>query len=237
MPRYGEPPEAMTPFAQVLVNYMWNRRPWNRPPLTAPQLAVKIGVPKQSITNWILRGSVPPFETILIILAKLGISMRELYDAYAAAGLAVPAWDDAELARLAEAGAPAPTEVPDTPRRRKPTTVTTSNAPAPRPYVTPAPYDATAAQADEYQRIIAQTEATMRASGAPESLIADVIAHIRTSQNQPPNASPIHQHLIEEHTDNQGEDDSEDKNELDTTSQPSTSRPSGKHRAGHSQPS
>ena len=189
MPQYTEPPENVTPFAQVLIDYMWNRRPRNRPPMTYTQLAVRLGVPKQSISNWILRGSVPPLDTIFIIMAKLGIPLSTLYSAYVASNLTVPAWDAAALATAASAD-----DTPDTPRNRKPAAVPLpanihmvhegnednqithqDDTPRIRAYAPHQLHTPIEADAQMLARLIAQTEVTMRAEGIPESTIVSVV--------------------------------------------------------------
>lgn len=119
MPRYTQPTE-LTPFAQVLVDYMWNRRSPTRAPMAVPQLASKLGVPRQNVSNWIYRGTVPNFEVVLAVLAGLNIPLRALYDAYQRAGLTVPRWDEQDTAST---NAPASSGNPAIPRNRKPTAV------------------------------------------------------------------------------------------------------------------
>ena len=135
MPRIAEPTE-LTPFAIVITNYMWNRRPPNRRPLTTSQLAARLGVPRQSVNNWVYKGNVPTIEAVLAILAQLDIPLRELYDAYRNAGIAVPRWDESDPNAPIIHGA----HVVD--RRGKQTTgpipQDEDDAPAPRPY-TPQP--------------------------------------------------------------------------------------------------
>jgi transcriptional regulator with XRE-family HTH domain len=121
MPRYIQPPE-LTPFAQVLLDYMWNRRNPTQAPLGVAQLAARLGVPRQNVNNWIARGTVPTFEVILAVLARLDIPLRTLYDAYQRAGLTVPRWDE----RDTTANAPASSEISEAPaisRSRKPTAI------------------------------------------------------------------------------------------------------------------
>lgn len=119
MPRNTQPTE-LTPFARVLVDYMWNRRSPTRPPMNVPQLATKLGVPRQNVSNWIYRGTVPNFEVVLAVLARLNIPLRALYDAYQHAGLTVPRWDEHDTAST---NAPAGSENPAIPRNRKPTAI------------------------------------------------------------------------------------------------------------------
>lgn len=209
MPRYAELPDEMTPFGQLLIDYMWNKRPPNRPPLSPNQLAIKLGVPKQNTNNWLFRASLPPFETMMAVLAKLDIPLRDLYDAYKRAGILMPRWDEHDTALPA----PSLADLPPTPRTRKATAVPTGAnipeketekdkaeaeaeaTPAPRPSVPP---QQTPSVPDEWAVMIAQTEATMRAEGAPEAMIAAVVKQIRNRQSGAPNR--IQQHVIAEHS-------------------------------------
>lgn len=203
MPQHARPPEQMTPFAQVLIDYMWNKRPRNQPPLTYAQLSVRLGVPKQSVSNWILRGSVPPLDTIMVILARLGIPLRDLYDAYLQAGLPTPAWDASDASPIASG-----IEEPVTPRSRKPTVAplpaaplseSNSDVPQPKPYIPPAqPYNPEAAEAAEWDRMIAQAQAVMRAEGASDELVDAITTHLRSRQQ--PGPDPMQQHIIAEHS-------------------------------------
>lgn len=72
--------------------------------MTVPQLAAKLGIPRQNVHNWIYRAGVPSFEIILGVLARLDIPLQTLYTAYARAGITVPRWDENSppLAPLAE---------------------------------------------------------------------------------------------------------------------------------------
>ncbi len=221
MPHYTQPPEKMTPFAQLLVDYMWNKRPRNSPPLSYSQLAVRLGIPKQSISNWILRGSVPPLDTVMIVLAKLHIPLRDLYDAYSQSGLTVPAWDQAQLATmLAQEEEP---DLPATPRSRQPAAVpipsgtrpitatlatvavtdydTTDADPSAAAAAEPVPYTQPALapdESDDWNTLVAQTVQVLRDEGASEAMITSVVAHIRSRQSG--EATPIQRSLIAEHT-------------------------------------
>lgn len=180
MPRYQEA-EAMTPFAQVLTDYMWNRRPANRPPMTTSILAAKLGVPRQSVNTWIYRGTVPPIETILLVLAQLDIPLRVLYDTYKRAGLSVPRFD------ISDQEPPIVQPRKPTSQRKQtrvpvPTNATDDEEPAPRPYVTPPPLNPAAERAGEWHDIIAQTTDALRARHMPEESIQAVIASLRDRQ-------------------------------------------------------
>jgi hypothetical protein len=220
MPRYPEMPEQMTPFAKVLVDYMWNRRP----PMTTHQLAIKLGVPKQSTSNWVMRNVVPPFETIMAILAKLDIPMSVLYDAYKSAGILMPRWDAQDTDSPADRG-----KLPPTPRTRKATAVPVeldnngtnngTNNPGgyePIPYTPPAP---PADESEDWDALVEQTERLLREEGASDTLIAAVVSTIRSRQSG--EQTPIQRALIAEHS---------EPTELST--EPST-EPSGEQKTKH----
>lgn len=193
----------MTPWAQVLTDYMWNRRPANRPPMTTSILAAKLGINRTSVNTWIYRGAVPPIETILLVLAQLDIPLRTLYDAYSKAGLSVPRWDasDAEQPVIRRK------ETPQTSGGRRSRTQTrvpvptnlgdfsassasgasgasdNSEAPEPLPYTPPPPRDPAQENAEEWDRVIAQTSAALRAEGMPQATIEAVVASLRARQS------------------------------------------------------
>jgi hypothetical protein len=202
MPRYREAPE-LTPFAQVLIEYMWNRRNPTSAPLAAPQLAARLGMPRQNVYNWIYRGTVPTFEIILAVLARLDIPLRELYDAYQRAGLPVPRWDDSG----ASANVPTTSENPPISRSRRPTALPVEEierrrsvviAPAPLPYTPPPPLDPAQDAAEEWDTIIAQTARSLRQAGMPQRMVDGAVAALRARQH---NEDPFQRHVIAEHSD------------------------------------
>lgn len=216
MPRFAEIRE-LTPYGMVLTNYMWNRRRPNQRPMTTSQLAIRIGVPRQSVNNWIYLGNVPPLETVLAVLAKLDIPMRELYDAYKLSGLPVPRWDaaDTEAPQAENAGehiasrgrkattfpaadAPELPQSPATDTTAPPKAASTTDAPSPRPYVTPEPLDHATEAAAEWDRIIAQTAEALRAEGLPEASIEAAVASLRTRQSSGP--TPTERRIAAEHS-------------------------------------
>lgn len=191
MPRYPEMPDTITPFGRVLIDYMWNRRP----PMTTHQLAIKLGVPKQSTSNWVVRGVLPPFETIMAVLAKLDIPLSTLYSAYKEAGILMPRWDQQDTAEL-----PSAKEMPPTPRTRKATVVPIQlddphDAPAPLPYTPPPPVPS---QDEEWDLIIRNTQTTLRNDGVSEAAIAAILADLRRQQRG--ESTPIQRSLIAEHS-------------------------------------
>lgn len=193
MPRVAEMKE-LTPFAAVLVDYMWNRRRPNQRPLTTSQLAVRLGVPRQSVNNWIYSGNVPPLEAVFAVLAKLDIPMRALFDAYRLSGLPVPRWDEGD------AHGPYDDQAGRTfaEHTRKPTTFpiedisalsalsANATAPEPMPYTphTPAPVrDVARESAEEWDNVIAQTAKSLRDAGMSQRAVDGAIAALRARQS------------------------------------------------------
>lgn len=77
---------STTPFARMLTAYMWSQTP----PWTTTQLGNVLGVTRVRIGRWIYHDIVPELDTMLAIMARLGIPLSRLIDAYVEAGLPVP---------------------------------------------------------------------------------------------------------------------------------------------------
>lgn len=206
MPKYSEPRE-LTPWAQVLTDFMWNQRSPRRPPLNVPQLAVRLGMPRQNVGAWIYRNVVPSFEIMMAVLARLNIPLRTLYDAYATAGLPMPAWD-------ASAAATTPTpadeeELPEIPRRRSSTALPVEEierresiqgnirGPEPLPYTPQPPRDLARELAEEWDTVIAQTAKSLRDAGMPQAMVDGAIAALRARQR---GEDPFQRHIDAEHS-------------------------------------
>lgn len=67
--------EKRSAFAELLQNFMWSQRP----PLNRHQFATFLGVGRQTIYNWLDRGTRPQMQFIPLIAEKTGIPLRELY--------------------------------------------------------------------------------------------------------------------------------------------------------------
>ena len=83
-------PRKTTPFAEVLLNFMWS----HRPPWTSGDLRYHLGsvAPnKQTMQNWLYHGHSPSIPVALSVLGKLGIPISELIEAYKRAGVEIPA--------------------------------------------------------------------------------------------------------------------------------------------------
>lgn len=158
MARPKKPPrdasQQQTPFGRVLIDYMWNQRDPMEPPLTTGQLAVRVGVQRSTISNWISGRFVPPLDTVFEVLARLHIPLQRLADAYRELGMQTP-----ELLQ------------PDT-------------GPQPRSFIPPSAGQragATSAR-DEWDDMINRTVSALRDTGLDPDTIAAVIEHIRDRQ-------------------------------------------------------
>lgn len=64
-------------FADLLHEFMWSQRPpWN-----AVQLAAHLGVGRQTVYNWLNRGTKPQLQFLPLIAEKTSIPLRDLYEA------------------------------------------------------------------------------------------------------------------------------------------------------------
>ena len=129
-----------SPLGRLLLEYMWTRRPF---PLSASQLAYKVGASKQAVNAWINGGSMPHPRKLAEISRVTGIPLADLYDA---ADIPIP-----EVASPREA-----------------------------PTVSGPTLDELVAQ--EWEKMIADVVAVMRADGMGEPAIQQVVAHIRDRQ-------------------------------------------------------
>lgn len=73
-------PDDVTPFARVLLDYMWSQRP----PLNFSGLARHIGVSKATVSNWASGKTTPNRGTLELIAHKTGIPLSALYEALGA---------------------------------------------------------------------------------------------------------------------------------------------------------
>lgn len=76
-------PEPKSEFAKLLQDYMWSRRP----PLNPHKLAVKLGIGRQTVYNWLNAGTIPQPSMLPLIAEKTGIPLTKLFEA---AGYAFP---------------------------------------------------------------------------------------------------------------------------------------------------
>ena len=69
------PLEAYSPFARLLVEYMWEQRP----PLLPNQFAQRMGVRKQQVSSW-LNSDATPSPRIMVRLARgMGLPVSQLF--------------------------------------------------------------------------------------------------------------------------------------------------------------
>jgi transcriptional regulator with XRE-family HTH domain len=66
-----------TPFAQLLVEYMWEQRP----PLLPNQFAERMGVRKQALSTWLNTDAVPAPQVVVRLARGMGRPVRELMTA------------------------------------------------------------------------------------------------------------------------------------------------------------
>lgn len=77
---------SSTPFARMLTAYMWSQTP----PWSTTKLATVLGISRIRVGRWIYHDIVPELNTLLAIMARLGIPLSRLMDAYVEIGLPVP---------------------------------------------------------------------------------------------------------------------------------------------------
>lgn len=66
-----------TPFAKLLQEYMWSRRP----PLNAHKLAHHLGVGRQTVYNWLNAGTIPQATMLPNVARLIDIPLSTLYEA------------------------------------------------------------------------------------------------------------------------------------------------------------
>ncbi|HZC06488.1 MAG TPA: helix-turn-helix transcriptional regulator [Ktedonobacterales bacterium] len=89
MPRLDELKVSDSPFARVLTAFMWSKTP----PWSASKVAAVLGIQRARVAKWVYGDTTPELDTVLVVMAKLGIPVRFLIDAYAASGIPVPPLD------------------------------------------------------------------------------------------------------------------------------------------------
>lgn len=75
-----------TPFARVLLGFMWKQQP----PWTSATLAHILGIHRNRPGNWIYHDRTPELNDAIAVMAQLGIPVQALLDAYAEDGLPIP---------------------------------------------------------------------------------------------------------------------------------------------------
>lgn len=79
--------EALTKFARLIRDYMWN----HRPPLNPNSFAELVGVRSSTVAKW-RDGALPDPETMELIAHQTGMNVLELYEAAGYLSLS-EAWD------------------------------------------------------------------------------------------------------------------------------------------------
>ncbi len=69
--------EEYTPFARLLVEYMWEQRP----PLLPNQFALRMGVRKQALSTWLNSDAVPAPQAVVHLARSMGRPVRQLMTA------------------------------------------------------------------------------------------------------------------------------------------------------------
>jgi transcriptional regulator with XRE-family HTH domain len=75
--------EGYTPFARMIVEYMWAQRP----PLLPSQFAVQMGIPKQVISKWLNAQAEPDPRHLLQLAERMSVPVQQLF---LAAGYTTP---------------------------------------------------------------------------------------------------------------------------------------------------
>lgn len=99
------PLEDYSPFARLLVEYMWEQRP----PLLPNQFAQRMGVRKQQVSNWLNSDATPSPQTLMRLARGMGRPVSEVFITSGATAAADPLFD------LEEAWTHTLTEVQTTP--------------------------------------------------------------------------------------------------------------------------
>jgi hypothetical protein len=66
--------DAYSPFARILVEYMWAQRP----PLQPAQFAARVGVRRQRLSTWLTTDTVPPPPVVMEVARGMGLPVRDL---------------------------------------------------------------------------------------------------------------------------------------------------------------
>ena len=84
--------QEYTPFARLLVEYMWEQRP----PLVPNQFAERMGVRKQALSTWLNSDAVPAPPVVVRLARGMGRPVRELITAAGFAPADDPLLDTAD---------------------------------------------------------------------------------------------------------------------------------------------
>jgi hypothetical protein len=156
-----------SPFAKLLIAYMWQHRLPNRPPMTVAALAIKLGISKQTLSHWVYHNGVPLFPTALDVLAKLNIPVSRLINAYRDAGMQIPPLFDPEESERTTTDSASPPQY-----ERKTTRVPSSRY-----------QEGTMDRSEEqlWNTAVRQTQKALREAGATQSMIDSVTVHLRSA--------------------------------------------------------
>lgn len=83
--------EDYSPFARILVEYMWAQRP----PLLPAQFAARMGTRKQALSSWLTSDATPPPQVVVRLARAMGLPVADLLIAAGHATLEDPLVDSA----------------------------------------------------------------------------------------------------------------------------------------------
>jgi hypothetical protein len=66
--------DTYSPFARVVVEFMWGQRP----PLQPAQFAARVGVRRQRVATWLSTDAVPPPPVVMQVARGMGMPVRDL---------------------------------------------------------------------------------------------------------------------------------------------------------------
>lgn len=165
-----------TPFRHVLIDYMWNRRSPLEPPMSQGQLAIRLGMPRTTLTHWLNGTITPPLDVIFDVLARLGIPVQRLVEEYRGMGLPVPPLLEEDTGPTPRAYLP-----PAQPPARHATAQATAQANA----------------GSEWDEMVERVAAEARDIGMDPDTIAVLVEHIRNRQQ---NRNPYDRYIRAEHS-------------------------------------
>lgn len=152
----------ISPFGEVLVDFMSRQRPiW-----TTGKMAHALRTRRQTVGNWVYHDITPPVETMLEILAKLGIPLSEVLAAYQRRGVAIPMLTAPGAASETPVVASTPGVTGQTEREHQQATQERERQ-----------------RQREWDEMIAQTKKVMLATGFPEQALDALLAGIEAKRD------------------------------------------------------
>jgi hypothetical protein len=199
----------VSPFGEVITNFMARQRPiW-----TTGRVARELHTRRQTVANWVYHDITPPVGSMLEIMAKLGIPMSELIEAYQRRGVSVPELLPGMSLEDVTSGATGATGL-GLDERVRPGLSGQPGAPATRgtqsaahtPH-TPRPLsederlrvqeERERLRQREWDNLIAQTRAVMLATGFPEQALDPLLASLKARRDS--GEEPMARYIASEH--------------------------------------